>query len=113
MKEQILNFLKVKVKIGRIKTNKRQLGTTTQAGVREEGTEQPGEIRNHEKNPRPIHPAPKPPTPVIPDPDDPNPRRGAVPGSGTKIVKTPNLTAQRAFPISYSTRESACPRLPP
>lgn len=96
------DILKVKVKIGRIKTNKRQLGTTTQAGVREEGTEQPGEIRNHEKNPRPIHPAPKPPTPVIPDPDDPNPRRGAVPGNGTKIVKTPNLTAQRAFPISSS-----------
>ena len=45
---------------------------------------------------------PRPPKPVIPDPDDPNPHQGATTGAGTKTVSTPNLTAQRAFPISSS-----------
>ena len=96
------DILKVKVKIGKIKTNRTQLGITSQVAVQEEGTEKEGDVHNFTRNPNPMPPKPRPPKPVIPDPDDPNPQPGATPGSGVKTVKTPNLTAQRAFPISSS-----------
>lgn len=96
------DILKVKVKIGKIKTNHTRQGTTTQVGVREEGMVEEGEVHNHVKNPDPKPPRPKPPKPVIPDPDDPDPQPGAMPGKGLKIVSTPNLSAQRAFPVSSS-----------
>lgn len=95
------DILKVKIKIGKIKTNPSQHGSTTQVGVQEEGTAQEGDVHNHERNPIPI-PHPHPPKPVIPNPDDPNPQHGAAEGSGTKTVSTPKLTAQRAFPINYT-----------
>ncbi len=95
------DILKVKIKIGKIKTNHTQEGYASEVAVTEEGTEQEGEIHNREKNPNPP-PRLRPPKPVIPDPDDPNPQPGATPGKGTKIVNTPNLAAQRAFPISSS-----------
>lgn len=94
------DILKVKIKIGKIKTNRIQQGTTTQVGIQEEGTEQEGDVHNHKKNPNPMPPKPRPPKPVIDDPDDPNPKSGAKPGDGTKTVRTPYLTAQRAFPVS-------------
>lgn len=96
------DILKVKVKIGKIKTNRTRLGTTTQVGVREEGTAQQGDVRNHDTNPNLLPPRPRPPKPVEFDPDDPNPQLGAKPGNGLKTVSTPNLTAQRAFPVSSS-----------
>ena len=37
-----------------------------------------------------------------PDPDNPDPHPGATTGSGVKTVNTPNLAAQRAFPVSSS-----------
>lgn len=95
------DILKVKIKIGKIRTNKTPQGTTTQVAVQEEGTEEPGEVRNHTRHPNPT-PKPKPPVPVDPNPDDPDPKPGATPGKGVKTVITPNLTAQRAFPISSS-----------
>lgn len=95
------DILKVKIKIGKIRTNKTPQGTTTQVAVQEEGTEEPGEVRNHTRHPNPT-PKPKPPVPVDPNPDDPDPKPGATPGKGLKTVITPNLTAQRAFPISSS-----------
>lgn len=97
------DILKVKIKIGKIRTNKTPQGTTTQVAVQEEGTEEPGEVRNHTRHPNPTPtPKPKPPVPVDPNPDDPDPKPGATPGKGLKTVITPNLTAQRAFPISSS-----------
>ena len=95
------DILKVKIKIGKVKTNRTWQGTTTQIAVQEDGTEGEGDIHNHSRNPNPM-PHPRPPRPVTPDPDDPNPQPGAAPGNGVKIVNTPNLTAQRAFPISSS-----------
>lgn len=95
------DILKVKIKIGKIRTNKTPRGTTTQVAVQEEGTEEPGEVRNHTRHPNPT-PRPKPSVPVDPNPDDPDPKTGATPGNGLKTVITPNLTAQRAFPISSS-----------
>lgn len=96
------DILKVKIKIGKIITNRTQRGTATQSAVQEEGAEQEGDVRNHTHNPNPMPPKPRPPKPVTPDPDDPNPQPGATPGNGIKTVNTPNLTAQRAFPISCS-----------
>lgn len=96
------DILKVKIKIGKIITNRIQRGTATQSAVQEEGAEQEGDVRNHTHNPNPMPPKPRPPKPVTPDPDDPNPQPGATPGNGIKTVNTPNLTAQRAFPISCS-----------
>lgn len=95
------DILKVKIKIGKIRTNKTPQGTTTQVAVQEEGSEEPGEVRNRTRHPNPT-PKPKPPVPVDPNPDDPDPKPGATPGKGLKTVITPNLTAQRAFPISSS-----------
>ncbi|MBE6100930.1 MAG: hypothetical protein E7200_02330 [Selenomonas ruminantium] len=97
------DILKVKIKIGKIRTNKTPQGTTTQVAVQEEGTEEPGEVRNHTRHPNQTPtPKPKPLVPVDPNPDDPDPKPGATPGKGLKTVITPNLTAQRAFPISSS-----------
>ena len=96
------DILKVKIKIGKIKTNHTSQGTTTQVAVQEEGTEEEGNVHNQTRNPTPMPPKPRPPKPVTPDPDDPNPQPGATPGNGVKTVNTPNLTAQRAFPISSS-----------
>lgn len=96
------DILKVKVKIGKIKTNRTWQGTTTQVGVQEEGTAQEGEIHNDDKTPVLQPPRPRLLKPVIPDPDDPDPQPGAKQGKGLKTVSTPNLSAQRAFPVSSS-----------
>lgn len=96
------DILKVKVKIGKMKTNPVKKGSMTQSGTKQEGTKQEGDIHNHEDNPDPLPPHPRPPKPVIPNPDDPDPQTGATPGSGTKTMRTPNLSAQRAFPINSS-----------
>lgn len=96
------DILKVKIKIGKIKTNRTRQGTTTQVAVQGEGTEEEGDVHNHTRNPNPIPPKPRPPKPVTLDPDDPNPQPGATPGNGIKTVIIPNLTAQRAFPVSSS-----------
>lgn len=95
------DILKAKIKIGKIRTNKSLQGITTQVAVQEEGTEELGEVRNHTRHPNPT-PKPKPPVPVDPNPGDPDPKSGATPGKGLKTVITPNLAAQRAFPISSS-----------
>ena len=94
------DILKVKIKLGKIRTNPSKQGTTTQVAVQEEGSPESGDVRNHEKNPNPRPPRPHPPKPVTPNPDDPTPHTGATPGKGTKTVNTPNLSAQRAFPVS-------------
>lgn len=96
------DILKVKIKIGKIKTNHMNQGITSQVAVREEGVKEEGNVRNNVRNPKPIPPMPHPPKPVTPEPEDSNPQPGAIPGKGVKTVNTPNLTAQRAFPISSS-----------
>ena len=96
------DILKVKIKIGKIKTNRVQQGTKTEVAVQEEGTEEEGDVHNHNRNPNPVPPRPHPPKPVTPDPDNPDPHPGATTGSGVKTVNTPNLAAQRAFPVSSS-----------
>ena len=96
------DILKVKIKIGKIKTNHTHQGFTTEVAVQEEGTEEEGDVHNHERNPNPVPPRPRPPKPVTPDPDAPDPQPGATPGKGVKTVNTPNLSAQRAFPVSSS-----------
>lgn len=93
------DILKVKIKIGRIRTNPSHQGSTIQIGIQEEGTPQDGDVHNGRHNPNPV-PHPRPPKPVIPNPDDPDPYHGATRGNGTKTVSTPNFTAQRAFPIN-------------
>ena len=95
------DILRVKIKIGKIKTNPTIEGRTTQVAIQEEGTEEEGDVHNHERNPHPV-PRPHPPKPVFPDPDNPDPHQGAAKGKGTKTINTPYLTAQRAFPISSS-----------
>lgn len=95
------DILKARIKIGNIKTQKTPKGTTTQVAVQEKGTEKPGTVRNHRRHPNPF-PRPKPPVPVVPKPDDLDPTPGATPGNGSKTIITPNLIAQRAFPISSS-----------
>lgn len=95
------DILKAKIKIDKVKTNSSHQGSTIEVGIQEEGTALEGDVHNHKRNPNPI-PHPRPPKPVIPNPDDPNPHHGAKTGNGTKAVRTPNLTAQRAFPINIS-----------
>lgn len=95
------DLLKVKIKIGKIKTNPRPQGSTTQVGVSEEGTEQDGDAHGHTRTPD-VVPRPRQPRPVMPNPNDPNPQHGATAGSGSNTLRTPNLIAQRAFPISSS-----------
>lgn len=95
------DLLKVKIKIGKIKTNPKSQGNTTQVGVSEEGTEQDGDAHGHTRTPDVI-PRPRQPRPVLPNPDDPSPQHGAMVGNGSNILRTPNLIAQRAFPISSS-----------
>lgn len=96
------DILKVKIKIGKIKTNHVHQGYTTEVAVQKEGTEAEGDVHNHEHNPNPVPPRPYPPKPVTPDSNDPDPQHGATPGKGVKTVNTPNLSAQRAFPVSSS-----------
>lgn len=100
------DILKVKIKIGKIKTNHTSQGITTQVAEQKEGKEEEGNVHNHNhkhtRNPNPMPPKLRPPKPVTPDPYDPNPQQGATPGNGFKTVNIPNITAQRAFPISSS-----------
>lgn len=96
------DILKTKVKIGKVKTNRTVPGVTTQTAQQDEGAAQTGDVHNHEKNPNPLPPRPKPPKPVIDDPNDPNIQTGARAGDGTKTVRTPYLSAQRAFPVNSS-----------
>ena len=96
------DILKVKVKIGKIKTNRSEHGTTTQVAIQDEGTIQEGNVGNDDKNPNPIPPRIHPPKPIIDNPEESNPQPGAKRGKGTKTVSTPYLSGQRAFPISSS-----------
>lgn len=96
------DILKVKIKIGKVKTNLTNQGTTIVAGHKAEGAELEGDIHNHDKNPNPMPPRPKPPKPVDPDNVDIDPIQGVAQGKGTKSVITPNITAMRAFPVSSS-----------
>ncbi len=111
------DILKPRIKIGNIKTNTPSRGQMTQPGEQEEGTEQGGSAQGGGANPNPFplpdpkpfpnpqprpHPTPHPyPIPPVTPPDD-NPKPGTTRGNGTAKVITPNLTAQRAFPISSS-----------
>lgn len=94
------DILKTKVKLGNIKSNRRSLGITTQAAQQHEGSEQDGDVHNHKKNPKPLPPRRRPPKPVVDNPDDPDTWQGAKPGYGSKTVRYPNLSAQRAFPVN-------------
>lgn len=95
------DILKAKIKIGKVKTNPTRNGSTTVVGVKSEGAEkEDGDIHNHEKNPNPLPKPPAPPKPVDPDDVDKEPKPGVSKGKGTKSLRTPNLSAQRAFPIS-------------
>lgn len=111
------DILKPRIKIGNIKTNTPSRGQMTQPGEQEEGSEQGGSAQGGGANPNPFplpdpkpvpnpqprpHPNPHPyPIPPVTPPDD-NPKPGTTRGNGTAKVITPNLTAQRAFPISSS-----------
>lgn len=94
------DILKTKVKIGKVKTNRVIPGTSTRKAQPNEGSSQDGDVHNDKKNPNPLPPRPKPPKPVADDPDSSDTQPGAIPGDGTKTVRTPNLTAQRAFPVN-------------
>lgn len=96
------DILKVKIKIGKVKTNPTNHGTSIVEGHKAEGAELEGDIHNHEKNPNPMPPRPKPPKPVDPNNMDVDPIQGVAQGKGVKSVITPNITAMRAFPISSS-----------
>lgn len=95
------DILKAKIKIGKVKTVETKPGIITDSGMKEEGSEEKGDIHNHEKNPNPPPPVPHPPV-VNPDDPDGEQKKGARPGKGTKTVTLPNLSAQRAFPINSS-----------
>ena len=108
--------LKAKIKVGKVKTNTSNGGHMTQPGKEDEGAKQGGSAQGHGVDPNqfptpevkppnpwppvPHPPHPYPPAPVIPPSDQPTP--GTTQGNGTAKVITPNLTAQRAFPISSS-----------
>ena len=94
------DILKPKIKIGKVKTIVTKPGTITVEGYKTEGGEVLGDVHNDEKNPNPI--PSHPPKPVDPDDIDHEQKEGVAKGKGTKTVTTPNLSAQRAFPINYS-----------
>ncbi|MBE7703874.1 MAG: hypothetical protein E7Z89_07490 [Cyanobacteria bacterium SIG28] len=106
------DILKTKVKIGKIKINKTISGITTQSAKQDEGTKQKGDVNDEDipseptpnppkpKPPKPLPPMPKPPKPDIVDPDEQDGVLGVSLGAETKIVSTPILLAQRAFPIN-------------
>lgn len=94
------DILKPKIKIGKIKTVATKPGTITVEGRKEDGGEVPGDTRDREKNPNPKPNSPHPPKPVDPDNLDRDQKRGTAKGKGSKTVTTPNLSAQRAFPIN-------------
>lgn len=96
------DILKVKIKIGKIRTNPSRQGNITKVGIQAEGVEQEGNIHNHERTSNPRAKLFRIPKLVIPNPDNPNPYQGATTGVGTKVISIPNLMAQRAFPISAS-----------
>lgn len=94
------DILRVKVKIGKIKTAPTKPGTISIPGVKAEGAELPGQVHNHEVNPTPPPPGPHNPRVVNSDDLEGEQKQGAKPGKGTKTVTVPNLSAQRAFPIN-------------
>lgn len=96
------DILKVKIKIGKIKTNTTRTGTMTVSGVKEVGGEEEGDVHNHNKNPNPMPPKPHPPKPVDPDNLENEQREGVAQGNGIKSMIMPNILAQRAFPINSS-----------
>ena len=96
------DVLKAKIKIGKVNTNRTRHGSIIKSAVKEKGTEEEGDVRNYSRNPNPMPPKLLPHKPVSPYPDAPDSQPGATPGNGAKTVKIPNLTVQRAFPISFS-----------
>ena len=96
------DILRVKVKIGKTKINRKYHGTVTQDALQEHGTITEGDVHNHRRNPNPMLNKPYPPKPVILNPNDPNTQHGVIPGNGIKTVTIPNLITQRAFPVNSS-----------
>lgn len=92
------DLLKVKVKIGKVKNNSPKTGTITESAVKAKGEAQSGGVHNSEKNPDP--PVVPPSVPVIPGNGKKGVQSGAAAGKGRKTITTPNLSAQRAFPIN-------------
>lgn len=94
--------LKVKIKIGKVKTVETKLGTLSTSGIKEEGAKKIGDVHNHDKNPTPT---PDDTHPYVVDPDDLDkpPIEGAKSGTGSKTITMPNFSAQRAFPINAAT----------
>lgn len=96
------DILKVKIKIGKVKSNPKIQGTTIEDGYKEEGGTSEGDVHNHKVNPEPKPPRPRPPKPVDPDDFEAEQVLGIAQGRGCKTVVTPNVNAMRAFPISSS-----------
>lgn len=94
------DILKAKIKIGKVRTAPQKTGTISTEGVKDTGEPESGDVHNHEKNPNPPPHPPRPPKPVHPHPDDDH--IGVRPSPGSKTITIPNLSAQRAFPISSS-----------
>ncbi|MCR5833054.1 MAG: hypothetical protein K6G55_00150 [Selenomonadaceae bacterium] len=91
--------LRVKVKIGKMTINRTSHGTTTKRGKKGKGTPQKGTVHNQTTNPDINEPSRF----LIPvAPDGLAVKEGVIPGKGSKTLITPNITAQRAFPINAS-----------
>lgn len=108
------DILKPKIKIGKIKTLYSPQGDIRNTGEKDKGKEKEGDIHNKTTDPtlpaspadpitstEPTEPA-EPFSPVENVPSEQQPKDGISQGEGTKIITTPNLTAQRAFPINPS-----------
>ncbi len=93
------DILKVKIKIGKIKTMQTKNGAVVLSGKKDEGGVKQGDVHNQSDNLD--HEKPKT-VPRVVDPDDleNEQKRGARQGRGSKTVTVPNLSAQRAFPIN-------------
>lgn len=95
------DILKAKIKIGKVKTVSQKNQSTTVDGKKSQGSEKPGDVHNREDNPVPPPPKPwTPPKPVNPDDTDSKQHEGVVSGQGTKSMIIPEVSSQRAFPIS-------------
>lgn len=97
------DLLKPKIKLGKIrKARSRSDSTTVEAG-KEVGGVKEGDVHNDAVNPTPPPPKPwSPPKPVDPDNTESEQREGVVRQKGTKTMKTPEVKAQRAYPINAS-----------
>ena len=92
------DILRPKIKISKINVRNNLTGSVTSTGIVTEGKAQQGDVHNGRKNDDVTAPSTHP-VPVIPGQGR---VRGATSGCGSKTLRVPNVSAQRAFPINVA-----------